>query len=435
MLRQQIRASLIAAHVLLAGGVLAVGFDAAAQQEGQSQGEQETRKTPAMRERVYQPLAEAQECAEMEDWECARQRLERVRGMSDLNSYELAQMWNFYAFIRFSQDDFDGAIEAYENVIAQPDLPLGLETSTIYALAQMYVQQERYQEGLDMLNRWFELSENPAPEPFVLKAQIHYQMQQYQEGIEPILTAMEIAERQNKDIEEGWYQLLNVFYFELENFPKVIETLTILSENWPKKDYLVQLAGMYGQEGQETRQLALYEAAYEADWLTRGQEVVNLSQMLLQADIPYKAAVLLERGLEDGSIESTEANWRLLSQAWQLAQEDEKAIPALTRAASLASDGELDVRLAQSYANLAMWEECIDAARNGIERGGLDRVDQANMLLGNCLAEIKRYDEARTAFQSAARDERSRAGAEQWLQYIQNEQDREQQIQQAMRRG
>ncbi|MBN1239058.1 MAG: tetratricopeptide repeat protein [Gammaproteobacteria bacterium] len=425
---------MIAAHLLLAGGVLVTGFDAAAQEE-QSQGEQETRKTPAMREKVYQPLAEAQECADMEDWACAQEQLERVRRMTDLNSYELAQMWNFYAFVRFSQDDFDGAIEAYENVIAQPELPLGLETSTVYALAQMYVQQERYQEGLDMLNRWFELSENPAPEPYVLKAQIHYQMQQYEEGIEPIQTAMEIAQRQNKEIEEGWYQLLNVFYFELENYPKVIETLTILVENWPKKDYLVQLAGMYGQEGQEMRQLALYEAAYEADWLTRGQEVVNLAQMLLQAEIPYKAAVLLERGLEDGSIESSEQNWRLLSQAWQLAQEDEKAIPALTRAAELAEDGELNVRLAQSHANLANWEDCIEASRTGLQRGGLSRPDQANLLLGNCLAELKRYEEARAAFQAAARDERSRSGAEQWLQYIQSEQEREEQIRQAMNRG
>lgn len=424
---------MITSRLLLAGSLLLVGFSVSAQEQ-QSQGEQETRKTPAMRERVYQPLAEAQACAEMDDMQCAEEQLERVRRMTDLNSYELAQMWNFYAFIYFSQDNFPEAIRAYENVLQQPDLPLGLETSTVYALAQMYVQQEQYQEGLDMLNRWFELSENPAPEPYVLKAQIHYQMQQYREGIEPVLTAMEIAQRQGKEIQEGWYQLLNVFYFELEDYPNVIKTLTTLVENWPKKDYLVQLAGMYGQEGQEQRQLALYEAAYEANWLTRGQEVVNLAQMLLQAEAPYKAAVLLEEGLEDGSIESSESNWRLLSQAWQLAQEDERALPALTRAAQLASDGELDVRLAQSYANLAQWENCIDASREGLERGGLSRTDQANLLLGNCLAELKRYNEARTAFQAAARDERSRQAAQQWIQYVDNEQDRERQIEQAMAR-
>ena len=40
--------------------------------EGESAAaQQQTRKTPAMRERVYQRLSSAQECAEMEDMECA----------------------------------------------------------------------------------------------------------------------------------------------------------------------------------------------------------------------------------------------------------------------------------------------------------------------------------------------------------------------------
>ena len=112
---------------------------------------------------------------------------------------------------------------------------------------------------------------------------------------------------------------------------------------WPKREYFIQLSAMYGQEGDEGRQLALFETAYEAGWLLRSSEIVNLSQLLLQADIPYKAAKILEKGLEDGIVESTESNWRVLAQAWQLAQEDEEAIPALSRAAGLADDGVLDV--------------------------------------------------------------------------------------------
>ena len=103
-----------------------------------SAAEAQTRRTPAMRERVYTRLAEAQECAEMDDLECAQQRLAQVREMDDLNSYELAQMWNFYAFIYFGQDNYREAIRAYEMVLQQPDLPLGMETTTMYTLCQLY---------------------------------------------------------------------------------------------------------------------------------------------------------------------------------------------------------------------------------------------------------------------------------------------------------
>lgn len=60
--------SLISAQLVLAGGAFVASHEAAAQRaaEGQQQ-EQETRRTPAMREVVYQRLAEAQACAEMGD--------------------------------------------------------------------------------------------------------------------------------------------------------------------------------------------------------------------------------------------------------------------------------------------------------------------------------------------------------------------------------
>jgi len=398
---------------------------AGAANEESSAANQPTRRTPAMRERVYTVLAEAQACAEMDDMKCATDNLARVRSMTDLNSYELAQMWNFYAFIYFEQDDFAEAIKAYENVLQQEDLPIGLEQTTMYSLATLYVQQEQYQQGLAMLDRWFQTQENPSADSYILKAQIHYQLEQYAEGIEPVLTALRIAQEQGRDPQEGWYQLLNVFYFELENFPKVIETLTTLLENWTKRDYLIQLAGIYGQEGQERNTLALFEAGYEAGWLDRSSDLVNLAQMLLSADIPYKAARVLEKGLGDGVVDSTESNWRLLAQAWQLAQDDEKAIPALSRASSLADDGNLDMLLAQSHANLAQWDECVEAARSGLSRGGLNRPDQTNLILGNCLVAQREYSEARQAFQAAARDERSRRAANQWIQYVESEEARE----------
>lgn len=424
-----------ACFAVSAGVVPAVHAQRAGAEGEESQANAPTRRTPAMREKVYTRLAEAQECSEANDLQCTNRLLGEVRAMTDLNSYETAQMWNFYAFIYFEQDNFREAIRAYENVLMQPDLPVGLETTTMYSLATLYVQQEMYQEGLDMLERWFATQTTPSADPYILKAQIHYQLEQYREGIPPVLTALDIAAAQGRQPQEGWYQLLNVFYFELENYPKVIETLTILLERWPKRDYLMQLAGIYGQEGQESNTLALYETAYEAGWLDRSSDFVNLAQMLLSADIPFKAAKIMEKGLVDGTIESSESNWRIVAQAWQLAQEDEKALPALARAADLASDGNLDMLLAQSYANLARWDDCIEAARTALRRGGLNRVDQTNLILGNCLVEKKQYREARTAFQAAAQDERSRRGANQWLEYVEAEETREAEIAAALRRG
>ena len=424
---------------LMLGGLFLDASPSHAQGMGADSGEntantEPTRKTPAMRERVYARLSEAQECSEMEDIACAMELLAEVREMSGLNSYETAQMWNFYAFIYFGQDDFPEAIRAYAMVLEQPDLPLGMETATTFTLTQLYFQQEEYQNSLDMLDRWFSIAENPAPEPYILRAQIYYQLEQYREGIEPVLQAIEIAQIQAKELQENWYRLLNVFYYELEDYPNVISVLRTLIESWPKREYFVQLSAMYGEEGEENKQLALYETAYEAGWLQRSNELVQLSQLLLQADAPVKAALIMDVGLSENVVESTETNWRVLAQAWQLAQEDEKAIPALSQAAGLSDSGELNLRLAQSFQNLARYQECVDAARDGLRKGDLRRPDQGNMILGSCLFELAEYTQARTAFEAAGEDSRSRSSAQSWIDYANAEEERERELQAALRR-
>ena len=354
--------------------------------------------------------------------------------MNNLNSYEMAQMWNFYAFIAFGQDNYPDAIFAYENVLMQADLPLGMETTTRFTLCQLYFQQEDYQDSLDMLSEWFAIAENPGPDPYILRAQIFYQLEQFREGIEPVLQAIEVAEIQGKTLQENWYRLLNVFYYELEDFPNVINVLRTIIDTWPKREYFVQLSAMYGQEGDDIRQLALYQTAFEAGWLQRSNEYVQLSQLLLQAEVPVKAALIMEDGLNEGIVESTENNWRVLAQSWQLAQEDEKAIPALGRAAGLSDDGELDLRLAQSHQNLANWQDCIDAARDALRKGDLRREDQGNMILGACLFELEEYGQARTAFRTAEEDTRSRTSAQSWIQYVNAEEERERLLQAALSR-
>ena len=420
--------------VLAAPAAFSQGMGGMQGGEGSAAAEAETRRTPAMRERVYTRLAEAQECAEVDDVECAQQRLAQVRDMDDLNSYEMAQMWNFYAFIYFGQDNYREAIRAYEMVLQQPDLPLGMETTTMYTLCQLYFQQERYDDSLAMLDRWFGVSEDPGADPYVLRAQLFYSLQRFREGIEPVRTAIQINQGLGREPQENWYRLLNVFYYELEDYENVIDVLRTMIELWPKREYFVQLSAMYGQEGDDGAQLGLYQVAHEAGWLTRSNELIQMAQLLLQADVPVQAAMIMQDRLEDGTIESNERNWRLLAQSWQLAQDDVRAVPALTRAAGLAEDGTIDINLAQSYQNLYEWEACVESAREGIRKGDLRREDQAYMILGACLFEQKEYTAARNAFEEAADDERSRTNARSWIQYVDSEESRDRELAAALAR-
>ena len=160
--------------------------------------------------------------------------------------------------------------------------------------------------------------------------------------------------------------------------------------------------------------------------------IVGLAGLLLNNDLPYRAGKVLEKGLEEGVVESTLENWRLLSQAWTLAHEDRRAIPALTRAARMSKDGELDIVLAQSHINLEQWDAAAECTRTGIGKRGLRRPDQAHVMLGQILFYMNAFEDSRGAFEQAQTDSRSRKLAAQWLSYIDKEEDRQAQLRAAL---
>jgi hypothetical protein len=137
---------------------------------------------------------------------------------------------------------------------------------------------------------------------------------------------------------------------------------------------------------------------------------------------------LLQEKMDAGVVPKTEKHYRLLSQSWTLAREDEKAIPALKAAAALASDGELDLRLANAYLNIGEYGDCVTSANAALRKGGLKSTDNAHISLGMCLYNLRRYGDAKTAFRNAGKVPRSQRTANQWIRVIDAEIERNRQI-------
>jgi tetratricopeptide (TPR) repeat protein len=215
--------------------------------------------------------------------------------------------------------------------------------------------------------------------------------------------------------------LLRVCYWELKDFPNMLLVLEELIEAYPKDTYILTLAGVYSELGDTKKQLALTESLYERGYIEGKQHAVNLANLYLLHGIPVKAAKVLEKELAAKTIPADVRNLRLLSQAWYSAREDRKAIPPLRQAAEISDDGELYIRLAQSYINLEMWSDAADAAQKGLSLGGLKRTDQANIMYGMALFNQKKYSQARRVFQAAGKDERSKRAAQQWIRYVDSE--------------
>ena len=162
--------------------------------------------------------------------------------------------------------------------------------------------------------------------------------------------------------------------------------------------------------------------------LVKDSEFVTMAQLYLQAEVPYKAATLLQGKMDAGVVPKNEKNYRLLSQAWMLSMEDEKAIPALEAAAKLSTNGELDQRLANAFLNIGKYSDCVTSANTAVRKGGLKNPDNIQISMGMCLYNLRRYADAKTAFRNAAKVPRSQRTANQWIKVIDAEVERNRQI-------
>lgn len=415
--------------LLLAAGIF-LACSSVYAQEDEERAQQKTKEAQAVSKEVYDKIQQAQEQVDADDYQGALRTLDALR-RGKLTEYELSNVLNYIGFVYYNMEQVDKAIQTYKELLNIPSLEEQMRKQTLYTMAQLSTMEENYGQALDYLDQWFAMETNPGPQPFILYAQNLYQVERYADMIEPIERAMEIARSRDVPIKEDWYVLLNFAYFQQENFAMVRDIHKILLQNWPKKRYWFTLAGAYTELGQDQNLVAAYDAAHTQNLLTTESELVTMAQLYMQHEVPYKAATLLETEMERGRVSKNEKNYRLLSQAWQLAMEDKKAIPALKEAARLSEDGELYVRLANTHLNLGQYEQCVDAARQGLKVGDLKSPDNAQISLGMCLYNLKKYEEATAAFRAASKTEKSRKMARQWIDVIQADVERNRQIRQA----
>ena len=415
--------------ILLLSSLLASG-GAYAQGSGQADKDDDTKtkQAQAVSKEVYEKILAAQELVEEKNYSAALRSLNNLYNPDKLTEYEQANVLNYLGFVHYNMDNMPQAIAIYRKLLAIPSLEPQMAKSTTFTMAQLLTVEEKYGEALSTINKWFTLESNPSSQPYILKAQILYNLSRYKEMIAPIETAMQVAESRDQPLKEDWFNLLNFAYFQEENYAKVRDIQMTLLQKWPKKRYWKSLAGAYTELGEDQKLIYAYDAAFTQGMLETEAEFVTMAQLFMQAEVPYNAAKLLQDKMDTGVVSKNEKNYRLLSQAWQLAQDGSKAIPALKAAAALADHGELDARLANSYLNVSDYGHCVASARNAARKGGLKSPDNIQITLGMCLYNQRKYDESKAAFREAAKVPRSQRTSSQWIRVIDAEVERNRQI-------
>lgn len=394
------------------------------------QTERKTKRVPTLRSKVYDQLSRAQGLADAGNQTEAFAVLDNVKSKaSSMNSYELAMMYNFYGFIHYEAEDYDQAIQAFENVVQQQPIPETFEQATLFSLAQLHMMRGNFDQTIAKIEQWEVIQKRLHPtkdipaKNLVLKAQAMYQKQDYLAASKYINAAVEQVETNDLgfQVDEQWYVLQRAVYFELKQPEKVKDVLLKLVKKFEAPKYWLQLAGMYGELGLEEKQLAIMEIAEQQSYVATGSDMFNLAQLYYYHQLPYKAALVMQKAIDAGKLVEDERNLTFLAQSWNGAKETEKAIPVMLAAAKLSATGELYAQLGQMHLNMENWQQAINASQQAIEKGGLRNEGMSHLVIGLAQFNVGEYNEALNQLAKAQKYDASRGMAQQWSKFVEGE--------------
>ncbi len=375
--------------------------------------------TPLLSSRIYHRLAHLQPDIDAGRFMDARRQIEELLPTTrDSNQYDHAVLLQLLGQVQIRLDRPELAIVAWEEAATLNGLPDGDALHLKRELAQLYVRQARYEDAIRLLEQVPELDRQAR----LLLAQSHLQLARYRDALGPLTELIQASEQADKSL----YEALFFAQHSLGQTAAAAATLQRLIEFDPHAlVYWRQLAALHHEHDNTDRALAVLESAYHQGVLDGSvNDLLTLVSLYRNEGAPYKAAVLLERQLDERQLEDRIALREQLVDLWLSASETARAIKTLEQLIARSPSPERWLRLGQLHIEQRQWtaaaEALASATKADAENLTTKQLAEAWLWLGIVYVESGRQQDALAAFRRSERFVLTRRAAQQWLRYLES---------------
>lgn len=382
----------------------------------------EARKPPrkpagALNESTYRRLERIMDSISKNQYGDAEAKLNELAGMVK-SDYEKAIIQQTIGFVYASTNREMLAVKAFEQAVATNAMPQQVHEQMMFNIAQLYITDDKFDQGIERLNAYLAESCNPIADAHILLASVHAEKKRWRESLKQV----DLAIVKSKAPKESWLQLKLALHYELKEYPRCAEVLVhLVATNPVKEDYFKQLADILIEISKEPEAMAVLALAERRGYIDKENEYRSLASLYLHMQIPLKAATILERGVSQKQVEATEKNLEMLANAWIMAREWKKAEEATARAAAASEKGELYKRLGQVQMETENWKAAIGSFQKALKKGGLKDTGEVALLLGIAAMQDKQFKTAESALRQAQQHEKTTKMATEWLGALQAE--------------
>lgn len=272
-------------------------------------------------------------------------------------------------------------------------------------LAAHYSAKQDRQKTVYHFRQFVDATPDVEPDEFETLGRLYLQINNYADSILFLGKAIDLSTSRNEVPKEMWFQLRDRCYIEQKDETGRLANLETLVGYYPNKEYYSRIVAIYQSQSKDDRVVMLnaYRLAISdpLGGLATVGGYLNYVDTALVAGSPGEAARARERGMKEGIVPSAGTNQATLQDAKAAVAQDRKSLPAEFAAAEKNAKGELDVKVGLGFYSTGDFQQAATAARRGIGKGGVARLDDANLLLGASLTELGQREEARAAFEAA----------------------------------
>jgi tetratricopeptide (TPR) repeat protein len=274
------------------------------------------------------------------------------------------------------------------------------------SLAAHYNGKKDREKALLHYQQFVDHTPGVEPEELETLGRLYRQSARFADAATWFGKAIELSSTRGMKPAEELFQLRDHCLLELKDEDGRLANLEAAVALYPDRKYYSNIVALYQHASQDNRTLMMHVYRLAITDPRGGLATVgghlNYADTALVAGSPGEAVRALERGIKDGIVPGVGTNQQALQEAKVAVAADQKSLPAEAASAARNPKGDVSVKVALGYYSMGDYAKAAELVRQGIGKGGVARLDDANLLLGAALMELGRRDEAKAAFEAAA---------------------------------
>jgi hypothetical protein len=322
------------------------------------------------------------------DYTTAKSTVLQAREVPNRTVIDDFEINNFLGNIAIKLNDHATAEVAFSAMAESAEIPETEKPATFRIASLLATEQKHFDKGIKYGKAFVALGGPPDDTVLASMSEAYYYTNDFASAETTGKQAIAAAPAGKLPNENA---LTVVFGSEikLKKQDEAVKTLEQMVDYYGKPDDWAQLIradlGTPGLKPADDLNLFRLELASKAS--AEADDYMTMAAVAIQLGYPVEAQAALEAGLAAGKVSNSGKGAAALANARARAAKDRATLTSFEATAAKSPNGELDIKLAQTYFGYGRYADAVTAARRGLGKGGAKAdANEANLLIGMALA-------------------------------------------------